>query len=206
MSNCGKLRSTCSPRRRVYASLKCRLFHDGPTSSGIVWMHTCTPPIRLVDPSSTPPLVHATVITEEQLRFEAAQQQYNVPRTPATAASAASPPLQYHVPMPPPLPQQPQQHPQVYYASYPRQYQQQQQLVHGHFGRHSCAMVCPFCETGIRTRVRDKVDGITIMIVIALLCVFWPLFWLPFCMPKCKSTHHYCPKCHQKVGITDPCS
>jgi len=96
--------------------------------------------------------------------------------------------------------------PSVNYDATPSQQLPQVKMVYGHLGRRSQHLQCPFCQQVVVTRTRDRIDGITIVFVIVLCILFWPLFWLPFCMPKCKSVHHYCPRCQTKVGVTDPCS
>mmetsp|Transcript_11847 Transcript_11847/g.17405 ORF Transcript_11847/g.17405 Transcript_11847/m.17405 type:complete len:152 (-) Transcript_11847:101-556(-) len=73
-------------------------------------------------------------------------------------------------------------------------------------GRSPASIVCPYCQQGSITKVREQVDGVTIVAVIVLLLVFWPLFWLPLCMPSCKATEHYCGNCQRKVGHADACS
>ena len=79
-------------------------------------------------------------------------------------------------------------------------------IVYGHLGRHGQRIQCPFCQQLITTRTRNRIDGMTVICVIVLLILCWPLFWLPFCIPKCKAVHHSCPKCRNKVGVTEPCS
>ena len=64
---------------------------------------------------------------------------------------------------------------------------------------------CPYCHRQSVTRVRDRTDSVTILLVVLLLLLFWPLFWLPFCIPGCKSTDHYCSLCNRKIGTTDAC-
>ena len=99
-----------------------------------------------------------------------------------------------------------QQHQEQPQQQHQQQQPHQQVIVYGHLGRYSCQLQCPFCESLISTRVRERSDGMTILFVILLLFFFWPLFWLPFCMPTCKSVHHYCPNCNNKIGVTDPCN
>jgi hypothetical protein len=79
-------------------------------------------------------------------------------------------------------------------------------IMYGSLGRSSVAVQCPFCRAQTVTRTRDQIDGVTMIACVVLLFLFWPLFWLPLCMPSCKSTNHFCPRCHQKISKTDPCS
>jgi len=64
---------------------------------------------------------------------------------------------------------------------------------------------CPHCQQDSVTNTRGQVDCCTIVGVVVMVFVFWPLFWLPFVLPCCKTTEHYCSKCHRKVGAAPPC-
>jgi hypothetical protein len=79
-------------------------------------------------------------------------------------------------------------------------------ILYGSLGRSSVAVQCPFCRAQTVTRTRNQIDGVTIIAIMVVLFLFWPLFWIPLCMPSCKSTNHFCTKCHQKISKTDPCS
>lgn len=79
-------------------------------------------------------------------------------------------------------------------------------LVYGHLGRYGQRLQCPFCGKMVTTRTRDRCDGMTVVFAVLLGLIFWPLCCLPCCLPQCKAVHHYCPKCKNKVGVTEPCS
>jgi hypothetical protein len=79
-------------------------------------------------------------------------------------------------------------------------------IMYGSLGRRSVAVQCPFCRAQTVTRTRDQMNFVTIIAVIVMLFLFWPLFWIPLCMPSCKTTNHFCTRCHQKISETDPCS
>lgn len=78
--------------------------------------------------------------------------------------------------------------------------------LHANFGRTPESFVCIACHEGIRTKVHNEVGWVTVVFFILLLLLFWPLCWIPFVCKSCKSSHHYCPKCNAKLGVTGPCN
>jgi len=67
-------------------------------------------------------------------------------------------------------------------------------------------ITCPHCQNEGVTNIKSLIDCCTIVTFVILIFVFWPLCWLPFVMPCCKSTEHYCSRCHRRVGTVDPCN
>lgn len=63
----------------------------------------------------------------------------------------------------------------------------------------SARVTCPYCREQAVTNTKSQIDCCTIIGVIVMILVFWPLFWIPFICPCCKTTEHYCSRCHRKV-------
>lgn len=75
-------------------------------------------------------------------------------------------------------------------------------IISGALGRFSVPLQCPFCHKLVHTQTRSRVDGLTLAFMCIMILLFWPLFWLPLCCPACKSVQHFCPNCHQQLGVT----
>ncbi|XP_014234663.1 lipopolysaccharide-induced tumor necrosis factor-alpha factor-like [Trichogramma pretiosum] len=72
------------------------------------------------------------------------------------------------------------------------------------FGPDPQSMQCPHCHSTITTQIQTEATGKTHIIAL-LLCLFGlcPCAACVYCMDGCQAKKHYCPACHQYLGIYD---
>jgi len=91
------------------------------------------------------------------------------------------------------------------YQAAPGPYQQPQRVVvvvnAPNFGPNSIEMVCPHCQSQVRTAT-DSEPGALAWILAGILCVvgLWPCACVPCCIDSLNSVTHKCPNCRQFLG------
>merc|ERR1711997_396079 len=93
------------------------------------------------------------------------------------------------------------------YQPPPGQYQQQPQRVvvvqlpSPNFGPNPIEMMCPHCQSQVRTSTESE-PGALAWILAGILCVvgLWPCACVPCCIDSLNSVTHKCPNCRQFLG------
>lgn len=88
--------------------------------------------------------------------------------------------------------------------AFPQQQQPQRVVVvvnAPNFGPNSIEMMCPHCQSQVRTST-DSEPGALAWILAGILCVvgLWPCACVPCCIDSLNSVTHKCPNCRQFLG------
>ncbi|CAJ0583757.1 unnamed protein product, partial [Mesorhabditis spiculigera] len=118
---------------------------------------------------------------------------YAVP--PPFPAGPSAPPQEpmpgYHTRLPP-IQHQQQPQPAVYNVT---------QMLHVKLGPRSCDIVCPFCRTHTRTRLKHESGILTWLLCGALFFFgFWICCCCPFCIDTCQDVEHSCSQSVDALG------